>query len=216
MKVPTMCIALTLLRLSTILAMVAALTSSVSAEQIPSPGGHHGSHSVITSRSGHRHLGRHYRHLVAPTRHEVHTRRTRTRAASGTSGPDRSFVRDPGAAAEHVKPRVGPSPTAIRTGVDGTAVLWPAAPVQRRGMPDTRPFANATVTVRKSAAGPDIAQTVADSDGHFHMDLPPGHYWLTASPEPPGRFMGRSHPDEIDVSSTGRTVVTFRQDTGMR
>src|SRR2546423_7312196 len=121
-------------------------------------------------------------------------------ATTAWGGEARCAAQTPHKAARKGAGVTGKQKHAQTTGVEGVATIGPVMPVSRPGEPNTRPLANAVITVRAAAeAGaprPDgaprrrrgtalaeergavVARVRCDSRGHFRIVLPPGTYRL--------------------------------------
>lgn len=87
----------------------------------------------------------------------------------GTQGPDSGTEQEAG-------------------GIIGSVLLGPQCPVEVEGQPcDDKPAVGVTVVVSKQlpgeayAAGPEVARTTTDADGHFLIEVAAGDYVVTAA-----------------------------------
>ena len=102
------------------------------------------------------------------------------------------------------------------SGIRGLVVIGPIAPVERVGVPNTRPLAGASIEVERAGSPALIAQTRSDARGHFALALRPGHYELVPRAPQPHQFFPFARPQAVTVPVSGlaRVVVTF--DSGIR
>jgi hypothetical protein len=105
---------------------------------------------------------------------------------------------------------VGPS--AIR----GQALAGPIFPVERPGVPNTRPLAGAIITLQPAGGGPEITRVRADQDGRFQIPIAPGSYLIVPLPPDPAAFLPRGVPQTVTVRAGGFTDVVVQYDTGIR
>jgi hypothetical protein len=109
----------------------------------------------------------------------------------------------------------GHSPKA-ESGIDGVAMVGPIFPVDRPGVPNTRPLAGAVISVEPANGGPELTRVVADKNGRFHIDLAPGTYRLIPLPPQPGEALPRGTPLTVVVKPGDDTDVTVNYDSGIR
>jgi hypothetical protein len=102
------------------------------------------------------------------------------------------------------------------SGIQGVAVEGPIAPVERPGVPNTRPLPGAIITVQPAGGGPEIARQQADASGQFQIPLAPGSYLIVPLPPPPGAFFPRGTPQTVTVPAGVFVNVTVQYDTGIR
>jgi hypothetical protein len=103
-------------------------------------------------------------------------------------------------------------PSAIR----GTAIAGPIFPVERPGIPNTRPLPGAIITVQPAGGGQEITRATADQDGRFQIPIAPGTYLLVPLPPNPNAVLPRGTPQTVVVKAGGFTDVTVQYDTGIR
>jgi hypothetical protein len=108
-----------------------------------------------------------------------------------------------------------PPPTPV-SGINGQALVGPIAPVQRIGVPNTAPLAGAVIVIETADGANVVAQTVADGNGNFTIQLPPGHYLLVPLPPHPGDILPRGTSEFVDVMDGVFTSVTVEYDSGIR
>jgi hypothetical protein len=104
---------------------------------------------------------------------------------------------------------------AAATGVKGVARIGPLSPVVRPGIPSSRPLPSAIITVQPAGGGAEIARAVANSQGFFQINLPPGSFLLVPLP-PTGWALARALPQTVKVGQNGFTAVTVNFDSGLR
>ena len=107
---------------------------------------------------------------------------------------------------------VAETPAPGRSGIEGTIVVSPIrpGPIRKGEEPRLAPVSNAPFVVK---AGDMIVKTfTTDSEGHFHVGLPPGHYVIAREGAPPQ--IGRWH-FEADVVAGQMTKVNWTADSGM-
>lgn len=100
---------------------------------------------------------------------------------------------------------------AAETGIEGVIYVSPSRPgPQRADAPSKAPVANTAFVVQKGEE--KVASFTTDSEGHFQVSLPPGHYIV--SRENAGAI-GRLR-FEVDVVAGKMTRVDWTGDSGMR
>jgi hypothetical protein len=72
------------------------------------------------------------------------------------------------------------------SGIEGVALVGPIQPVERLGVPDTKPLPGAVILIETADGGKEVARAVADQNGKFDIRLAPGSYLLVALPPTPG------------------------------
>ena len=110
----------------------------------------------------------------------------------------------------HADVTTGPDASA---GIEGTISASPAhaGPVHQEE-PAAVPLANMAFEVKQ--ADKVISSFVTDSQGHFKVLLPPGHY--TISRKDYQRAVGHYGPFEVTVTQGKMTSVHWECDTGLR
>jgi hypothetical protein len=73
-------------------------------------------------------------------------------------------------------------PATIRSGVHGTVTIGPIAPVERPGVPNSKPLVGAIISLRRSASGAEVVRGTTDNNGVFNLVIDPGTYSVTVSP----------------------------------
>lgn len=107
---------------------------------------------------------------------------------------------------------VTPTPTPATSGIEGVVFVSPIRPGPTRiDQPNARPAPNVTFSVMKSDE--KIATLTTDSEGRFHLALPPGHY--TVLRDDPGARVGHWR-FEVEVKPAEITSVRWTADSGMR
>lgn len=111
-----------------------------------------------------------------------------------------------------------PMPTGIHmvadaptSGIEGRVTMRNVRSVERRGATNTEPY-QATIAVVDSA-GHEVASVVADSEGRFRLQLPPGTYVLR--PKSPGMYP-RASEQTVQVRHDATTQVEIVYDSGRR
>ena len=100
---------------------------------------------------------------------------------------------------------------AAETGIEGVICVSPSRPgPQRADAPSKAPVANTGFVVQKGEE--KVASFTTNSEGHFQVSLPPGHY--VVSRENAGAI-GRWR-FEVDVMAGKMTRVDWIGDSGMR
>jgi hypothetical protein len=117
---------------------------------------------------------------------------------------------------EPASPPQTPPPPGLTSGVRGVVVEWPITPVERPGVPDTRPVPGAIVSVQPAGGGAEIMRQTADAAGMFQIALPPGSYRLVPLPPDPGQIFPRGIPQDIVVGPGQVLDLTLTMDTGIR
>lgn len=102
------------------------------------------------------------------------------------------------------------------SGIQGVAIEGPITPVERPGVPNTRPLAYAIITVQPAGGGAEIARQQADASGQFQIALNPGTYLIVPLPPQPGSFYPRGIPQTVTVPAGQFVNVTAQYDTGIR
>jgi hypothetical protein len=105
---------------------------------------------------------------------------------------------------------------ATTSGVRGVATAGPISPVERPGVPNTRPLSNALITVQPAGGGQEIARTRTGRDGRFEIALSPGTYLLVPLPPEPAARLPRAEPRTVRVQEGKFTEVVVEYDTGIR
>ena len=128
------------------------------------------------------------------------------------------------------------------TGIAGIAQVGPVLPVlidpslPRQAYPlsgsalpqfmpsnDVKPLPGAVIqVVEKRQMGvfyinpPFSAQTVADSNGNFSIDVPAGTYYVTGLPPQPGTLFPRGQTQTVQVTDGSYTNIVVNFDSGIR
>jgi hypothetical protein len=109
-----------------------------------------------------------------------------------------------------------PPPGSIRTGLEGVAMVGPIFPVDRPGVPNSRPLPGALITVQPAGGGKEIAPVRADDHGQFQFRLVPWTYLLAPLPPEPGQFLPRGIPEAVTVPVDEFAQVVANYDSGIR
>ena len=105
-----------------------------------------------------------------------------------------------------------PTPIPAPSGIEGVILVSPSHPGPiRKDQPDAAPAPNITFVVMR--ADERITSVTTDSEGRFHVSLPPGHY--TVLRDDPGAKIGHWR-FEADVKPGEVTTVRWTADSGMR
>ena len=116
---------------------------------------------------------------------------------------------------------VGPSRSSAEAamwadgGIQGTAMVGPVSPRTQPGQPNSKPLGGAIITVQAANGGPEIARTVADSQGRFIMTLNAGTYRVVPLPPKQGRFP-YARPFNLTVSDGVYVYRRIDYDSGIR
>jgi hypothetical protein len=102
------------------------------------------------------------------------------------------------------------------SGIRGVAMAGPIFPVERPGIPNTRPLANAIITVQPDGGGAEIARQRTDANGRFEIPLAPGVYRIVPLPPDPTAILPRGEPQTVTVRDGSFTDVVVNYDTGIR
>jgi hypothetical protein len=105
---------------------------------------------------------------------------------------------------------VGPS------AITGVAIAGPIFPVERPGVPNSRPLPRAIITLQPAGGGPEITRVTADENGRFQLPIAPGTYLVVPLPPQPGAVLPRGIPQTIVVKPGGFTELVVEYDTGIR
>jgi hypothetical protein len=104
------------------------------------------------------------------------------------------------------------TPTPGSSGIEGVIMVSPSRPGPiRKDSPSSAPVANLEFVVKKEEAR--MASFTTDSEGRFHVSLPPGHY--TVLREDPGARIGHWR-FEVEVVSGSIAKVNWTGNSGMR
>jgi hypothetical protein len=115
------------------------------------------------------------------------------------------------------RPAAGnPRAPAAVSGIRGVARVGPISPVERPGVPNSRPLAGAVITVQPARGGRELARAVTDRSGRFQLRLTPGAYLLVPLPPQPGAQFPIGRPQPVAVRPGRVTDVTVRYDSGIR
>jgi hypothetical protein len=109
-----------------------------------------------------------------------------------------------------------PPPPMTASGISGTAVEGPITPVERLGVPNTRPLPGAIITIQPAGGGPELARVQADAQGNFQLNLDPGTYEIVPLAPQPGAIFPRGITQEITVLPDQVLKVVVNYDTGLR
>jgi hypothetical protein len=107
-------------------------------------------------------------------------------------------------------------PPALASGVFGVVLEGPTQPVERPGVPDTRPVPGAVISVQPSGGGAEITRATADAMGMYQISLPPGAYRLVPLAPDPTAFYPRGIPQDVVIGPGQVLDVTLMMDTGIR
>jgi hypothetical protein len=104
----------------------------------------------------------------------------------------------------------GPQPA---SGIEGSISLHniSGGPV-RQGVPDSRPLSDMSFVVKKGDL--TVASFTTDSQGHFRVSLPPGHYQVIRKDWK--SRVGFYGPFEMDISQGEMKKVEWKCDTGLQ
>ena len=102
------------------------------------------------------------------------------------------------------------------SGIRGIALAGPVSPVERPGVPNTRPLPGAIITVRPARGGEGIARERADQNGRFKIALEPGRYLIEPLPPRANALLPRGKTDTVEVPVNRFTEVVVTYDTGIR
>jgi hypothetical protein len=104
------------------------------------------------------------------------------------------------------------TPPGTETGIEGVITISPTKPGPVRVDAPASPLANTAFVVEKDNA--DVASFTTDDQGHFRVQLPPGHYRVSIK----GRktTIGHLGPFEADVVADKMTNVLWNCDSGIR
>jgi hypothetical protein len=97
------------------------------------------------------------------------------------------------------------------SGIEGQVSIRPVRPVERKGVPNQRPY-QAQITV-VDTAGNEVAKVDSNAEGKFRITLPPGTYVLR--PESPGLYP-RASEQRVKVSQNSVSRVEILYDSGLR
>ncbi len=112
-------------------------------------------------------------------------------------------------------PDLNSSRANVTSGVAGIVRRGPIAPVEREGVDNTAPMADATIVIDRAEGG-RVGHVVSDQDGLFFVSLAPGVYVFTPQHAAGGIGSGAPAPERVTVSAGGVSEVRFEYDTGIR
>jgi len=114
-------------------------------------------------------------------------------------------------------------PPPLTSGIKGLAQVGPVTPVSRANIPNVAPLPGAIIKVteiRKMGVlyirPPFTAQAVADDQGAFSIDAPPGSYSVTGLPPNPGARFPRGSTQSVEVLADSYTQIVVNYDSGIR
>jgi hypothetical protein len=108
----------------------------------------------------------------------------------------------------------GETPSGPETGIEGTITITPTQPGPvRADAPSSGPLANATFVVKEEKDSV-ASEFTTDSQGHFRVSLPPGHYKVSLKGRKGGP--GRFGPFDVEVVAGRMTKVQWECDSGIR
>jgi hypothetical protein len=102
------------------------------------------------------------------------------------------------------------------SGIRGIAVAGPVSPVERPGVPNTRPLPGAIITVRPARGGEEIARQPADQNGRFEVALEPGTYRVVPLPPRANASLPRGKTETVEVPVNRFVEMVVEYDTGIR
>ncbi len=102
------------------------------------------------------------------------------------------------------------------SGIEGVALVGPISPVDRPGVSNTAPLAGAVISIQRPNSGVEVARVVADQQGRFQINLPPGTYRLVPLPPQSGALYPRGIPQTVTLAPGEMTQVTVMYDSGIR
>jgi len=105
---------------------------------------------------------------------------------------------------------------ASASGIRGIALAGPVSPVERPGVPNTRPLPGAIITVRAARGGEEIARQHADQNGRFEIALEPGTYLIVPLPPQANASLPRGKTETVEVPVNRFVEVVVKYDTGIR
>jgi uncharacterized delta-60 repeat protein len=101
-------------------------------------------------------------------------------------------------------------------GIAGIAMVGPINPISHKGVPNSRPLPGAIISIQHVGGGPEVAHVVADQQGRFRINLPPGRYRLVPLPPKPGEWFPHGTPQIVVVGpGSGWTEVTVSYFSGI-
>jgi hypothetical protein len=103
--------------------------------------------------------------------------------------------------------------------IDGLVLKGPISPVERPGIPNTAPLANAPISISEDNTAQKPISIVSDSVGKFYVHVSPGTYTITPNSFPNMNPAGYPRPGQpATVVVPANTVVndTLNYDTGIR
>ena len=105
----------------------------------------------------------------------------------------------------------------IESGVRGVVYAGPLAPVEKPGVPNSGPVAKAIITYANAiAANAAVTTVIADENGRFQFNVPPGSYIVTAT-IPGDESAPFGHGSQtVQVTANHVSEIKFVLDTGIR
>jgi hypothetical protein len=95
-----------------------------------------------------------------------------------------------------------------QSGIDGLAEVDPILPVVPPSAPKPTPLAGAVILVETADGTGIVDWVVADKNGRFHVNVPPGTYRLVPFPPQPSDMEPRGTPQTVVVKGGDDTDVT--------
>jgi len=89
------------------------------------------------------------------------------------------------------------------------------SPVERPGVPNTRPLPGAIITVRPARGGEEITRLHADPNGRFEIALEPGTYLILPLPPQANASLPRGKAT-VEVPVNRFVEVMVKYDSGIR
>ncbi|HEV7663169.1 MAG TPA: hypothetical protein VGQ62_06510 [Chloroflexota bacterium] len=99
----------------------------------------------------------------------------------------------------------------------GQVLIGPICPVVRIGQGNQcadQPYAG-TLSVRTTSGDQEVTQVLADAQGAFATELPPGTYEIVPL-SPPGAILPRGIPQTVTLDAGQTTTVEVHYDSGIR
>jgi carboxypeptidase family protein len=97
--------------------------------------------------------------------------------------------------------------------LEGIVTRGPLAPLERMGVPNSTPVAEAQLEIADSS-GKVVATAQSASDGSYSVDLPIGTYAIRVV-SPASRF-GKHYPATVTIAAGQRAHLDIQIDTGIR
>lgn len=111
--------------------------------------------------------------------------------------------------------KAAPPPAPRDSGIEGQVKIGPMCPVIEEGTPCPDEPYEATIVVKDSKSGRQVATVQSGPDGMFHVMLAPGEYVLEPQSPNPGA-PPYAEPQTVTVEADQFTYVEILYESGIR